>query len=75
MDSLGEEGGQKALPTSFSPVTSTNVEIIQQNFVTFSFNRSATLAQNLKTLVEILHQCDRRVETKSYNVLLANSYV
>ena len=44
MDSLGEEGGQKALPTSFSPVTSTNVEIIQQNFVTFGFNPSATLA-------------------------------
>ena len=31
------EGG-KATPTSFSPVTSTNVLINQQNFVTFSFN-------------------------------------
>ena len=32
------EGGQKSLPTSFSPVTSTNVGISRQNFVTFSFN-------------------------------------
>ena len=31
-------GGKKALPTSFSPVTSTNVGIRPQNFLTFSFN-------------------------------------
>ena len=31
-------GGKKAPPTSFSPVTSTNVEIRRQNFLTFSFN-------------------------------------
>ena len=30
--------GQKAPPTSFSPVTSTNVRISPQNFLTFSFN-------------------------------------
>ena len=32
-------GGQKVpAPTSFSPVTSTNVRINSQNFLTFSFN-------------------------------------
>ena len=31
-------GGQKGPPTSFSPVTSTNVRISPQNFLTFSFN-------------------------------------
>ena len=31
-------GGQKGSPTSFSPVTSTNVGISPQNFLTFSFN-------------------------------------
>ena len=30
--------GQKAPPTSFSPVTSTNVRISPKNFLTFSFN-------------------------------------
>ena len=30
-------------PTSFSPVTSTNVGIIPQNFLTFSYNPFATL--------------------------------
>ena len=30
-------------PTSFSPVTSTNVEIRPQNFLTFSFNPFARL--------------------------------
>ena len=29
-------GGKKAPPTSFSPVTSTNVRISPQNFLTFS---------------------------------------
>ena len=41
-------GGKKALPTSFSPAASTNVGIILPNFLTFSFNRYATLVQNLK---------------------------
>ena len=39
-------GVQKAPPpppTNFSPVTSTNVTISPQNFLTFSFNPFATL--------------------------------
>ena len=37
-------GGQKGpLPTSFSPVTSTNVGFGPQNFLTFSFNPFVTL--------------------------------
>ena len=36
-------GGQKNPPTSFSPVTPTNVEISPQKFLTFSFNPFATL--------------------------------
>ena len=43
---MGE--GKKALPTNFSPVTSTNVEIIPPNFLTLSFNSYATLVQNFK---------------------------
>ena len=39
----GLVGGKKAPPTSFSPVTSTNVWIRSQNFLTFSFNRFAKL--------------------------------
>ena len=31
-------GGAKTLPTSFSPVTSTNVGIRPQNFLPFSFD-------------------------------------
>ena len=31
-------GGAKRPPTSFSPVTSTNVGISPQNFMTFTFN-------------------------------------
>ena len=42
------EGTKKALPTSFSPVTFTNVGISPQNFLTFSFNPFATLVENLK---------------------------
>ena len=34
----GWEVGQKDPPTSFSPVTSTNVGISSQNVLTFSFN-------------------------------------
>ena len=41
---MGEgDGGQKGPRTSFSPVTSTNVGISAQNFLTFSFNPFATL--------------------------------
>ena len=35
---IQDEGGAKRLPTSFSPVTSTNVGISPRNFLTFSFN-------------------------------------
>ena len=35
--------GQKGLPTSFFSVTSTNVQIIPHNFLTFSFNSFVTL--------------------------------
>ena len=34
----GRGGGQKEPPTSFPPVTSTNVGIRPQNFLTFNFN-------------------------------------
>ena len=37
-------------PTSFSPVTSTNIGISPQNFLTFSFNSFATLVQNFKAI-------------------------
>ena len=35
-------------PTSFSSVTSANVRIYPQNFLTFSFNPFATLLGNFK---------------------------
>ena len=35
--------GQKGPPTSFSSVTSVNVEISHQNFLSFSFNPFITL--------------------------------
>ena len=41
-------GAKKAPPTSFSPVTSTNVGFGPKHFLTFSFNPFATLVQNLK---------------------------
>ena len=46
----GGEGGQKGYPTSFSPVTFTNVEISPKNFLTFSFNPFATLVENFKVV-------------------------
>ena len=47
---VGEGGGQKGhpSPTSFSSVTSANVRISPQNFLTFSFNPFALLAQKLQ---------------------------
>ena len=39
---------QDAPPTSFSPVTSTNVRFGPPKFLTFSFNSFATLVQNFK---------------------------
>ena len=41
-------GVEKALPTSFSPVTSTNVRISPQIFLTFRFNTFDRLVQNFK---------------------------
>ena len=35
--------GAKSPPTIFPPVTFTNIEIIPQNFSSFSFNNFATL--------------------------------
>ena len=43
-------GGAKRPPTSFSPVTATNVGFGPQNFLTFSFNPFATLVQNFKSV-------------------------
>ena len=37
-----QDGGKKAPSTSFSPVTSTNVEISLQNFLILGFNHFAT---------------------------------
>ena len=45
-----------APPTSFSPVTSTNVKIRHQNFVTFSFNPFSTLVQNFKAIPNASHK-------------------
>ena len=42
--------GKKGLPTSFSPVTSTNAGISHQNFPTFSFNPFVTLVQHVKAI-------------------------
>ena len=41
---IQDGGSKKAVPTGFSPVTSTNVAISHQNILTFSFNPFATLA-------------------------------
>ena len=45
---MGAGGGKKAPPTSFSPVTSTNLGFGPKNFLTFSFDPFATLVQNFK---------------------------
>ena len=45
---MGEWGAKKDPRTSFSPVTSTNVGLGPQNFLTFSFNAFTTLVQNFK---------------------------
>ena len=42
--------GEKGPPTSFSPVTFTNIGFGPKNFLTFSFNLFATLVQNSKFL-------------------------
>ena len=40
---IQDGGGAKRPTTSFSPVTSTNIGLSPQNFLTFSFNPFATL--------------------------------
>ena len=40
---IQDGGAKRPLPISFSPVTSTNVGISSQNFLTFCFNPFATL--------------------------------
>ena len=46
----GGGGGQKGPPNSFSLVNSTNIGILPQNFLTFSFDPFATLVQNFKAI-------------------------
>ena len=46
----GEGWGLKSHPTSFSPITFTNVRISLQNSLTFSFITFPTLMQNFKFL-------------------------
>ena len=41
-------GGGRGHPTSFSSATLSNVTIIPQKFLTFSFNFFVTLVQNFK---------------------------
>ena len=41
---MGGEGGKKVFRISFSPVTSTNVEISPQNFPNVGFNSFGALA-------------------------------
>ena len=47
---LFKMGEAKRPPTSFSPVTSTNVGVNLQDFLTFSFNPFATLVSNFKAI-------------------------
>ena len=42
--------GPKRPPTGFFPITSTNVRLSTQNFLTFSFNPFATLVLNVKAI-------------------------
>ena len=53
---IQDGGGKKALPTSFSPVTSTNVGFGPQNFLTFSFNPFATLVPSASPKLLNLNQ-------------------
>ena len=53
----GGRGGQKGPPpTNFCPVTSTNVGISPQNFLTFSLNPFSTLLQNFKVVPSASHK-------------------
>ena len=50
---MEEEGAPKRPPTSFSPVTSTNVRFGPQKLLTFSFNDFATLVLNFKFILSV----------------------
>ena len=43
-------GGTEKPPTSFYPVTSPNVGVTPQNFLTYNFHPSETLLQNFKVI-------------------------
>ena len=47
------DGEAKKPPTSFSPVTSTNVGTNPQNVLTFSFNPFATMVENVKFIPSV----------------------
>ena len=49
----GWDGGKKAPPTSFSPVTTTNVGLSPQNLPNISFNPFVTLVQNFKVIPSV----------------------
>ena len=49
----GGGGAKGPPPYQFSPVTSTNVAIIPQNLLTFSFNHFDTLAWNFKAILSV----------------------
>ena len=46
-------GDKKAPPTSFPPVTSTNVGISPKNFLTFTYNPFTTLVQIFKAIPSV----------------------
>ena len=50
MLNLFRRKGPKRSPTSFSPVTSRNVRLSTQNFLTFSFKPFATFMFNFKAI-------------------------
>ena len=52
-DRDAEVGEQKGSPTNFSPVTSKNVGLSPQNFLSFSFNPFVTLMQNFKFIPSV----------------------
>ena len=53
LNPIQDRGGQKATPTSSSPVTSTNVRFGPQKLLTFSFNHFATLMLNFKFIPSV----------------------
>ena len=49
LNPIHDGGEEKGPPNSFSSVTSANVRINPQNFLTFSFNRFYALVENFKS--------------------------